>query len=420
MSESQTINQVCIIIGASHAGVNCAFALRKEGWEGQILVYDADPQLPYHRPPLSKGYLVSNEGFERNLLMPPEAYDRQRIILKLGTRVKSINRTIKSITLEDHSIQKYDKLILATGARPFIPAIPGIDQANNLFPMRTAQDALDIRNTFERIKTKRVLVIGGGYIGLETAASLRKLGAEVTLLERENRLLARVTAPEMSEYFRQLHTEKGVQIFTNKNVTAIQSKGEYNKVICDDQSIFKADMIVIGVGIRVNKALAEEAGLTVENGIKVDASARTSDQDIFAIGDCTYHFNPHYNCFLRLESVQNAVDQAKVAAAAISGKNPVYNTIPWFWSDQYDVKLQMVGLSNGYNQTIIRKEEGEGNRFSVWYFKDHTLLAVDAINNPKAYVLGTKFIKNQQKIDKSKLVDSSVAFKPQNLLVLQG
>jgi len=423
MSNQITNNQVCVIIGASHAGVNCAFALRKEGWEGRILLFDADSTLPYHRPPLSKTYLTSEDGIEKNVLKSAESYVKSNIELHLGTKVSSINRTKNNITLTDEKVQPYDKLIIATGARPLIPPIPGISSAKHIFPMRTAMDAINIRNTFHQIKEKRVAVIGGGYIGLETAASLKKLGAEVTILEREERILARVTAPEMSDFFYGLHAQNGVKIFTKKNVISIETILEQNKVICEDGSTFLADMIIVGVGIRVNQELAMEAGLEIKNlptgqagGIKVNAATQTSDKNIYAIGDCTCHHNPHYDSYVRLESVQNAVDQAKIAAAAICGKNPTYDSIPWFWSDQYDVKLQMVGLSNGYDEILTRMEKEKDNCFSIWYFKGEQLLAVDAINFAKAYVLGTKFIKGGQKINKLKLVDPTVEFKPANLL----
>lgn len=414
---TSTNQPTCAVIGASHAGVNFAFSLRREGWQGDIVLFDADPWLPYHRPPLSKAYLTSEDGIENNILKSAESYEKEGITLRLGTRVSAINRKEKSISVGDGSHQAYHKLVIATGARPIIPPIPGIDSAKNLFPMRTAEDANNIRNTFQESKNKRVVVIGGGYIGLETAASLKKLGAEVTVLEREERILARVTAPELSDFFQKLHAEHGTAIFTNKNVVAIETSNDYNEVVCSDGTCYVADMIVLGVGIRVNTELAAAAGLEIENGIRVDATACTNDKDIYAIGDCTFHYNPHYGRFIRLESVQNAVDQAKVAAAAICGKNPTYDAIPWFWSDQYDIKLQMVGLSMGYNQLLIRVEKDKENCFSVWYFKEEALLAVDAVNNGKAYVLGTKFIKSGQKIDKLKLADPAVAFNPANLLV---
>lgn len=414
---SENANKTCVIIGASHAGVNFAFYLRNEGWEGNIILFDSDPTLPYHRPPLSKAYLTSDDGIEKNLLKSADNYEKEGIALHLNIRVNHIDRSQKNITLNDGTIQNYDKLVLATGARPIIPPIKGIDTASNLFPLRTAKDVTEIRNAINTSQTKRVVIIGGGYIGLETAASLKKLGANVVVLEREERILKRVTAPEMSEFFMTLHEKNDVAILTNKNVASIENNNSFNTVICSDDSRFEADIIIVGVGIHVNFELAKEAGIDIENGIKVDESTRTSDKDIYAIGDCTFHYNPHYKRNIRLECVQNALDQGKIAAAAITGKEAVYNTIPWFWSDQYDVKLQMVGLSTGYNQVIVRKEESSENKLSFWYFKDDELLAVDAVNNAKAYVYGTKFIKSGKNIDKTKLVDASVVFKPVNLLV---
>ena len=223
MSEQAITNEICIIIGASHAGVNCAFALRKEGWQGDILMYDTDPTLPYHRPPLSKAYLTSEDDIEKNQLKSLDSYEKENIKLNLGVTVKAINRIEKSISLNDGSNQSYSKLVIATGARPIIPPIQGIDTAQNIFPIRTAADAVNIRNTIRESKAKQVVVIGGGYIGLEAAASLKKLGAEVIVLEREDRILARVTTPEMSHFFQSLHTENGVSIFTNKEVISIET-----------------------------------------------------------------------------------------------------------------------------------------------------------------------------------------------------
>mgnify|MGYP000261967305 CR=1 FL=1 len=415
MTNTSINNKTCVVIGASHAGVNVAFSLRKEGWEGSIILFDADPVLPYHRPPLSKAYLTSDDGIEKNLLKSAESYNKENITLNLGVTVSAINKEEKNITLGDGHFQPYDKLVIATGARPIIPPIPGIKEAKNIFPLRTAEDVSNIRNFLKTGTSKRTVIIGGGYIGLETAASLKKLGAEVTVLEREERILSRVTAPVMSTFFQELHAANDVGVFTNKNVVNIKTTNEHNIVECADGSSYVADIIIVGVGIFVNKELAENAGITIENGIHVDQTACTSDKNIYAIGDCTFHYNPYYKRFIRLESVQNAVDQAKVAAAAICGKDPIYNSIPWFWSDQYTIKLQMVGLSTNYNEVLVRKEEKE-NVFSVWYFKDDTLLAVDAVNNTKAYVYGTKFIKGGQIINKSKLTDLNEEFKPDNLI----
>lgn len=416
MAESRFNNRICVVLGASHSGVNFAFSLRREGWEGEIILFDSDPELPYHRPPLSKTYLTNGDTIEKNLLKPEESYKKEGITLRLGVTVSTINRKAHTITLENDGVQPYDKLVIATGARPIIPPIPGIDTSKNVFPIRTAKDIADIRSALDQSKDKRIVIVGGGYIGLEAAASLKKAGADVTVLEREERVLARVTAPEMSHFFKELHTENGVPILTDKDVEAIETQKEYNEVLCTDGSRYIADILILGCGIRVNQELAKEAGLDIENGIRVNSMTCTNDEDIYAIGDCTFHYNPHYNRFIRLECVQNAVDQAKVAAAAICGKESNYDTIPWFWSDQYDVKLQMVGLSEGYDQALVRKEVNRDKCFSIWYFKDNTLLAVDAVNNAKAYVYGTKFIKSGERIDTSKLVDSSIEFKPANLL----
>jgi 3-phenylpropionate/trans-cinnamate dioxygenase ferredoxin reductase component len=412
---SETSNQVCIIIGASHGGVNLAFNLRKEGWEGKIMIYDKDPNTPYHRPPLSKSYIVDGD-LNSNLLKTLESYKKDEISLNLGKTITSINRNQKTISIVGEADQKYDKIVIATGARPFIPTISGIETAKNLFPMRTANDAIDIKNAIDTSEKKRVVIIGGGYIGLETAASLKKIGAKVTILERESRVLSRVTAPLMSEFFMDLHQQHGVEILTQKNVVSIKNENGLNAIFCDDNTFYPADIIIVGVGILTNTEIAKDANLEVDNGIIVNEYAQTSDKNIYAIGDCTMHYNPHYKRFLRLESVQNAVDQSKIAAASICGKDIVYDSIPWFWSDQYNVKLQMVGLSNGYNEVLVRKEEDESVSFSVWYFKDDELLAVDAINNGKAYVLGTRFIKGNQKIDKTKLVDVSIPMKPTSFL----
>ncbi|WP_420400499.1 NAD(P)/FAD-dependent oxidoreductase [Flagellimonas sp.] len=406
-----TQSKVCVVIGASHAGTNLAFALRKEGWEGAVILFDADKEFPYHRPPLSKTYLTSEEITERSLLFPKERYIDEDIVLKLGIEVKHINRKGRFITLDDGSIQSYDTLVIATGARPFIPLLKGMDVAQNVFPMRTAEDASNIRKAVNSSKQKRVVVIGGGYIGLETAASLSKLGAKIVVLEKEDRVLPRVTARVMSDFFTELHQSNGIAILTNKNITSVKQNDGYNTVICDDGSEYKTDVIVLGVGIQVNTELAKDAGLAIENGIQVDETGKTNDKFIYSVGDCTNHFNPHYKRYVRLESVQNALDQAKTAAKAICGQdNVVYDSIPWFWSDQFDVKLQIVGLSSGYDDVVIRREGGKS--FSVWYFKEDELLAVDAVNFAKAYILGTNFIVSRQRIDKSKIVDINLPFKP--------
>lgn len=401
--------KTCVVIGASHAGVNFAFALRKEGWEGNIVLFDKDKALPYHRPPLSKKYLELEDSIQNNLLKPEDSYLKENMSLRLGKSVTKINREDQIITLEDGEVQSYDTLVLATGARAFVPPIKGLKDGNNIFTLRNIADVNGIREALNTSTSKKVVVIGGGYIGLETAASLKKLGADVTVLEREERILARVTTPYLSNFFHNLHESNGVKIYANKGVVEISNEGGKNVVICGDGSSYEADLIIVGVGIKVNSQLAEDIGLNIENGIRVETTTQTSDKNIYAIGDCTYHYNTLYDKFVRLESVQNAVDQAKIAAKNICGESAIYDALPWFWSDQYDVKLQIVGLSDAHDNTVVRLEGDK--KFSIWYFKGDTLLAVDSVNNAKSYVFGTKYIKSKAILDKLKLADPNSELK---------
>lgn len=408
--------QTCLIIGASHGGVNAAFALRKNGWKGAIHLYDSDPALPYHRPPLSKGYLNGTDTIEQNILKSAASYQEAEIDLHLGQSVVSLDSRIKQIRLTNGQQATYDRLILATGARPLVPPIPGLTDNERVFTLRTAADAQSIREAFAASSQKRVVVIGGGYIGLETAAALRQLGATVQILEREERILSRVTSTEMAQFFTELHQSKGVDILTGKEVSSIESKDSTAKITCSDQSVYLADLVILGVGVRVNTALAGQAGLRIDNGIQVNAHCQTSDSNIYAIGDCTSFYHPHYQRQLRLESVQNALDQARVAAANICGQVESYTAIPWFWSDQYDLKLQIVGLSQGYTEAMVRRE-ANASSFSVWYFRESELLAVDAVNNARAYILGGKIIQSGKVVDRQRLIDPGIPLKPNTLLL---
>jgi len=412
--EKPTNLPICVVVGASHAGVNFAFSLRREGWEGSIILIDSDPHLPYHRPPLSKDFLTEDSEIETYELRSEDSYKNENIELCLGIKVTQLDRNNKQVILSDGSTQKYDYLVLATGVRPYIPPIEGLENAHNLHVIRSARDAITIRQKVKSLEHKSIVIIGGGYIGLETAASLQKMGCKVTILEREERILSRVTTPFISKFISDTHETNGVTIYCNKTVVSVQKIYNANLIICSDNSLYKSDILIVGAGVIVNSEIAVDAELEIENGIKVDANSQTNDKNIYAIGDCTYHYNPHYNRHIRLECVQNAVDQAKVAAAAICNRPSAYNSIPWFWSDQYDLKLQMVGLTQGYTEYIVRTENE--NSLSVWYFNDDELLAVDAINYPKAYVLGMKFIKSKARLDKVKLGSIDTPFKPAELL----
>ncbi|MCI4667117.1 MAG: FAD-dependent oxidoreductase [Bacteroidia bacterium] len=407
--------QVCVIIGASHAGVYAAFALRKEGWEGKIILIDRDPNLPYHRPPLSKKFLVNGGEIEKFALKPLNSYHKAEIQLELGKNVQSVNGQEKHILLGDGNKLSYDKLILATGADAFVPPIPGLEVGKQIFTLRSAEDVKEILNGLAHCRQKQIAVVGGGFIGLEIAASLSQMGAQVCLIERELRLLSRVSCPEISDWFENFHAEKGVSIELGKELKHVKRSGDTFVLECKDGTEFSAEMIVVGVGVKVNLTLAKSAGLDTANGISVNGFMQTSIQDIYAIGDCSWHKNEAYGDMMRLESVQNAVEQAKIAASHICGNDKKLSNIPWFWSDQFDAKLQMVGLTTAYDKLCVRKESNS-NSLSVWYFKGEKLIAVHAINHPKAYVLGTKFIKDGSILDQNKLQNPQIDLKPDLIL----
>lgn len=412
---SNSSKQTCVIVGASHAGVTAAFALRNQGWQGRVLLIDSQADLPYHRPPLSKTYLSADEQHAGLPLKPESQYAKHNIELSLGAKVTQLNASSQEITLDAGQVIHYNKLVLATGARAFIPPIKGIEQNSSVLTLRTLADAQAISTLLESHPNAKVVVIGGGYIGLETAASLSKLGANVTILERDPRLLSRVTAPLMSEFFEQLHQAHNVVIHTQKQVSSIETVDGKQHVICDDDSQYDADFVVVGAGIQVNSELAESVNLASKGGIHVNQQARTEDPHIYAIGDCTFHWNEYYQRHIRLESVQNAVEQAKVAAQAICGKQTSYDTLPWFWSDQFDIKLQIVGLSQGFDRVIKRCEKDQPQQFSVWYFQGEKLIAVDAINHTKAYVIGTKLLKSKQQVNLNLLQDEASLLSFQDL-----
>ncbi|MBN4075366.1 MAG: pyridine nucleotide-disulfide oxidoreductase [SAR86 cluster bacterium] len=400
--------QRCIIVGASHAAGELCASLRKEGWTGSITVVGDEAYLPYNRPPLSKTFLAGEKSIDDLLIRHEQAYVKADIEMKLGCRVEKIDREQKEITLNNDEILSYDKLILTTGARPRTMDMPGAD-AENVFYLRSIYDADRIRPYIK--KGRRAVIIGGGYIGLETAAMLVSTGMQVTLLEREPRILNRVAAPEISQFFTRIHTEEGVELITDVEISQLKGDKQINEVVCSDGRSFEADLVIIGIGVITNSELAEEVGLEINNGIVVNAFAETNDPDILAAGDCTYHFNKHYQRWLRLESIQNAVEQAKVAARTICGTRQEYDQIPWFWSDQYDLKLQIAGLSTGYDNLIVRGDLSEGRKISFFYFKENTLLAVDAVNSPQEFMFGKRALAQSLRLDREKLVDSSISMK---------
>lgn len=398
----------CVIVGASHAAAQVAPALRQQGWEGSITIIGNEYFLPYHRPPLSKDFLSGSKSIDNIMIRPPAIYQKSAIRFALGMTVESIDRDNKCLMLEDGHPVPYDKLVLTVGARVRKIDIPGTD-LQGVFYLRDLNDVQQIKHFTG--KAKNAVIVGGGYIGLETAASLRALGMDVTVLEAMPRVLQRVTAPEVSEFYSRIHQEEGVSIVTDTQVESIVGDRDVEAVVCSDGTRFEADLVIIGVGVIPNTELAESAGLTVDNGIVVDEYARSSDHDILAAGDCTTHWNPIYQRQIRLESVQNALDQASVAASTVCGNLKEYSALPWFWSDQYDLKLQIAGLNQGYTDVVVRGDIEGSRSFAAFYLKDDVILAVDAVNSPREFMLGKKLIVNKTKVDANKLRDVNVSLK---------
>lgn len=402
------MSEHCIIIGASHAAAQLVSSLRQEGWEGKISLIGDEPNLPYHRPPLSKAFFVGEKSEDELLIRAADFYEKNKVDLLLGSRVTKIDRDAKKITLEDGAEISYTKLALTTGARVRKIPFTGSELAG-VFYMR---DLNDVKQTHKfTAPGKSAVIIGGGYIGLETAASLRKIGMKVTVIEAMSRVLQRVTAPEVSAFYTRVHTEEGVDIRTEAGVDAIVGEKHVEGVRLADGTTVPADLVIIGVGVIPNIELAEAADITIDNGIAVNEFATTNDPDIVAAGDCTNHYNPIYDRKLRLESVQNATDQAKIAAKSICGKPEAYNALPWFWSDQYDLKLQIAGLSQGFDQVIIRGDSEQGRSFAAFYFSEGRFIAVDAINRPKEFMMSKRALTSGQIADPLKLADESIEIK---------
>ena len=396
-----------VIIGASHAAAQLSVSLRQEGWDGEIIMIGDEPHLPYHRPPLSKTFLSGDKSIQDLLIRPAAFYAKQQIQF-IHSHVVSIDRERKILDLADGSQISYDKLALCTGARVRKLDIEGSD-LKGIYYVRNAADIEAIQQHIQ--SAKHAVMIGGGYIGLETAASLRKQEIQVSLLETASRILQRVTAPELSEFYTRIHQAQGVSIYHNMTTTRIVGTTQVESISCADGKMIPADLVIVGIGVQPNIELAQAAGIEVDNGIVIDAYGRTNDPDIVAAGDCTSHFNTHYQRQIRLESVPNANEQAKVAAATLCGKSKPYSALPWFWSDQYDIKLQIAGLNHGYDQLVIRGDLQNSNSFAAFYFKNKQLIAADCINRPLEFMISKKIINDNIQIDPAQFADESIDLK---------
>ena len=377
-----------VVVGGGQAACQLVDSLRREGFERDIVLVSEEPHLPYQRPPLSKQFLAGELDESRLFMRKADYYEKQRIETRLGLRAVRLDRDWQSVELADGSQISFTGLALTTGARARPLAVPGAG-LDGVFYLRNIADVRAIRERMGR--ARRVVIIGGGFIGLEVAAVARKLGKEVCVLEFQNRLMPRATAPFLSDYYYSLHTRHGVDIRTGTAVDAIEKLDAGLCVRCADGANHLADLIVVGVGVIPNIELARDAGLACDDGIRVDEFARTDDPRIVAAGDCTSHPNVLLARRLRLESVHNAMEQAKSAAATLCGKRLAYAQIPWFWSDQFDAKLQMVGLSQEHDQYVLRGS-AESGKFSIFYYRGGELIAVDSINSPKDHLQARKLL----------------------------
>jgi len=410
---SNTHTTDVLILGAGQGGGEAAMSLRRLGHTGTILVVGDEPHLPYRRPPLSKGLLTGEVELEDLLDRHAAAYEAASINTLLGARAVDIDTTDRVVTFTDGATATYETLIFATGARARTLASIGVavpDDAPNLHYLRTIADAEKMR---PQLRAGALLVvIGGGYVGLEVAASSRSQGLAVTVIEGQDRLLARVTAPVVSEFYRRVHHEEGVEIRLDTSVAGFTfgRGGWITEVLCDDGTSLPCDLVVAGIGGVANVELAAGAGLRVENGIVVDEHCQTSDQHVLAIGDCAAFPSVHAGTTIRLESVPNALEHARVAAATVMKAAVPAQSPPWFWSDQYNLKLQMVGLSTGHDQVVVRGDMST-RTFIALYLRDGIVVAVDAVNAPSDFGWCKKIVALQHGFSVDQLQDSDVALK---------
>ena len=400
--------QRIVIVGGGQAGAQVLQSLRQGGFTGSLTLVGDEAALPYQRPPLSKGYMKGEVGEERLYFKPSAWYEDQDIELRLGTHVTKIDRASRQVRLGDGGHLAYDWLILATGSRPRPLPVHGAD-LGGVHDLRTLADVGRLRPGM--VAGRRMVIIGAGYIGLEAAAVARQLGLEVTVIEMAPRVLSRVTSPVLSEFYAAEHRRQGVTILTGVQLSHLEGNdGEVSAAVLADGTRLPADLVLSGIGILPNEDLAKDAGIACSDGILVDRDARTSDPHVFAAGDCASRPLVHFGRSGRLESVHNAIEQGKLVAAAILGLPRPVEDCPWFWSDQYDLKLQIAGLSQGYDTHVIRGDPAS-RRLAVFYLKNATLIAVDAVNSPAEFLASKKLIMSGTKLAPGALIDTSTPMK---------
>ena len=401
------MSEQIVVAGAGHAAGQVVATLKQKKFDGTIIVIGDEPYLPYQRPPLSKKFLAGELPAERLYFKPESFYDDPNIEFRLGTTVTKIDRDSRSVTTDSGDSVAYDKLILAIGSRVRTVPAPG-SELGNIHYLRSIRDVEQIRGHLQT--AGNAVIVGAGYIGLEVAAVLRQAGLDVTVIEMADRVMSRVVSPEVSAFYESEHSGQGVTLEMSTALRAFHGEDVVSSVETADGRKLPADFVVVGAGIIPNTGLAEDAGLEVDNGIVVDDHCRTNDPNIFAIGDCTSHPNAIYDRCIRLESVHNALEQAKTAAANACGDDVSYSQVPWFWSDQYDLKLQIAGLSEGYDDVVIRGNPDERS-FACIYLKEGCVIAIDAVNAPRDFMQAKPLIANAAAPLRESLADASIMLK---------
>ncbi len=406
--------QACaVIVGGGHAGSEAAISLRQNGFEGRILIISDEPGLPYQRPPLSKGFLAGVVNVDALPIRPAATYEKAGVEILNDVRVGSLDIDARVVQLQDGRSLSYSHLILATGSRARRLHVAGLNerQPDNLHYLRSRADAERMRA--QLVAGRRLVIVGGGYIGLEVAAAAQKAGLQVTVLEGLPRVLARVSAPEISVFYEQAHRAAGIELRLNSQLEQLildASSSLVETVTTTDGSSIPLDLLLVGIGAVANTELAEQAGIATDNGILIDEHVRTSAADVYAVGDCSNHFSVRYGRRMRLESIPNAIEQARTAASAITGKPATNQPLPWFWSDQYDIKLQIAGINQGYDQIVQRGSKALGS-FVVFYLQDGCLIAADCVNRQQEFIAIKKLIHAGVAADSELLADESISLK---------
>lgn len=404
----QNMTQNIVIIGAGQAATQAANSLRQGGYNGRLVMLGDEGIAPYQRPPLSKAYLMDTIDLERLQFRGPDQWEKDNIELRVNDPAIAIDRENKKVSTKSGEVLSYDKLIIATGSRVREIPCEG-NQLRGINYLRTLGQSDDLKTDLANAKS--IVIVGAGYVGLEVAAIARKKGLEVTVIEAAPRVLARVAAPIISQFYENLHASHGVNIMTNCGVSGFKGDTKVEAVVLSDGREIKADVVLVGIGIIPNSEIAAEAGIICNNGIDVDENARTSDENIYACGDCSNRYVELFDVRMRLESVHNAIEQGKLAAANILGQDQPKLDTPWFWSDQYDIKLQITGLFNGAIQHIVRGNIDE-NKFAVFHLDaQNRILAIDAINSPAEFLVGKKLVAAKAKLSPEQISDVSIPTK---------